>query len=94
VAAVFGIAPSGDLQLLSRAVDDTRFGMDVLRSVATTVPLLQEWQEPGAFEAIADGLLLEVAQDGEAVRLPGWSRPPDGSHSRRPKGKRRGSTAR
>jgi hypothetical protein len=94
VAAVFGIAPSGDLQALTRAVDDTRFGMDVLRSVATVVPLLQEWTEPGAFEAIADGLLFEVAQDCEAVRPPGWSRPPDGSRKRRPKGKRRRSATR
>lgn len=94
MAAVFGIAPSGDMQRLTRASEDTRFGMDVLRSVATTVPLLQEWQEPGAFEAIADGLLLEVAQDGEAVRLPGRSRPPDRSSIRRLKGKRRRSATR
>jgi hypothetical protein len=92
VAAVVGIAPSGELKLLTRAVDDTRFAMDVLRSIATVVPLLQEWRDPGAFDAIADGLLLEVAGDCEAVRLPGWTPPP--VKPKRPKGKRGGNSRR
>jgi len=83
VMAVVGIAPAGDLQLLTRASDDTRFAMDVLRSMATTVPLLVEWNEPGAREAIADGLLLEVAQDCEAVRVPGWVPTPSTGRKRR-----------
>jgi len=74
VMAVVGIAPSGEAQLLHRASDDTRFAVDVLRSVATTIPLLVEC--PDAREAIADGLLYEVAQDCEAVRDPGWQPTP------------------
>jgi hypothetical protein len=59
--------------------------------MATVVPLLSEWREPGAFEAIADGLLLEVAQDGEAVRIPGFVPPtPDRPVRRRLKERRRG----
>lgn len=57
--------------------------------MATVVPLLQEWKDPGAFEAIADGLLLEVAQDGEAVRIPGFV-PPTPDRPRRKSRRLRG----
>jgi len=71
VTAVLGVAPSGDMKLLIQAAEATKMGQDILRCVGTTVPLSVEWNEPGAREAISDGLLLEVAQDCEAVRVEG-----------------------
>jgi len=85
VTAVLGVAPSGDMKLLIQAAEATKMGQDILRSIGVTVPLSVEWNEPGAREAISDGLLLEVAQDCEAVRTPGFVPPPP---ARRRKGRR------
>jgi len=84
-SAVLGIAPSGDMKLLIQAAEATKMGQDILRSIGVTVPLSVEWTEPGAREAISDGLLFEVAQDCEAVREEGFVPPPP---ERRRKGRR------
>lgn len=60
--AVWGLAPSGDQALLSAAKADTQWGFDVIRCVATTLPLAREWREPGALEMIREGLLLETGE--------------------------------
>ena len=60
--AVWGLAPSGDMALLAAAKADTIWANDVIRTVATTLPLAREWREPGSLEAIREGLLLETGE--------------------------------
>lgn len=60
--AVWGLAPSGDLQLLQAAAEATAWAGEVIRSIRATLPLAFEWQEPGALEMIREGLYLEIGE--------------------------------
>jgi len=59
---VTGLLPSADSEYLVRASQDSRLAMQVCRTVAVSVALAFEWQEPGALEMIREGLTLEIGE--------------------------------